>query len=241
VGGLPVETDLLCIEDSYLRECDATVLAIEGDFAVLDRSIFFPTGGGAPSDTGKISCGGKSADVVEVSKKDGRILHKLSSPIFLAGDKVKCFLDWEKRHKIMRMHTCSHVLGAIMFAKGAQVTGNQLGTTLTRFDFDCPAGTERQAFDEAMVELNKLLAQDVAVKIYSLPREEAFKIPGIVKLADKLPPTVASLRIVEIVGIDTQACGGMHVRSLSEIGQAKIEKIENKGAARKRIYFSISP
>lgn len=236
-----METELLCLADPYQKECDAKVIAVEGEFIVLDRSVFFPTGGGAPCDTGKISSGEKHADVVEVSKKDGRILHKVSLQSFSVGDSVHCTLDWENRHKIMRMHTCSHVLGAIMFERGAQVTGNQLGTSLTRFDFDCATGTERQAFDEAVVELNKLLAQDTPVKIYSLSREEAFNIPGIVKLADKLPPSVSVLRIVEIEGIDTQACGGMHVRNLSEVGQAKIEKIENKGAAKKRIYFSILP
>ena len=236
-----METKLLCIEDAYLRECDATVLTVEGDYLVLDRTIFLPTGGGAPCDTGKISCGDRTADVVEVSKNDGRILHKVSGASFSAGDAVKCSLNWADRHRIMRMHTCSHVLGAIMFAHDAQVTGNQLGTTVTRFDFNCPAGLERQMFEDAVVELNRILAQGIEVKTYSLPREEAFKIPGVVKLADKLPPSVSVLRIVEIVGVDTQACGGMHVRNLSEVGQAKIEKIENKGATRKRLYFSLSP
>jgi len=236
-----LETELLCLTDSYQKECDAKVIAVDGDFVILDRTVFFPIGGGAPSDNGKISCGDKRADVAEVSKKDGRILHKVSQQPFSVGDSVHCTLDWENRYRIMRMHTCSHVLGAIMFESGAQVTGNQLGTTITRFDFDCPAGTERQAFEQAVDKLNALLAQDAPVKVYSLPRDEAFKIPGVVKLADKLPPSVESLRIVEIAGIDTQACGGMHVRSLSEIGQARIEKIENKGAAKKRVYFSLSP
>jgi len=236
-----METELLCLDDAYLRECDAKVVAVEGDCVVLDRSVFFPTGGGAPCDTGKIACGEKSADVVEVSKKDGRIFHKLSSPIFSAGDSVHCALNWENRHRIMRMHTCSHVLGAIMYEKGCQVTGNQLGTTQTRFDFDCPTGSEKAMFEDAVAQLNKSLSQNVEVKTYSLPREEAFKIPGVVKLADKLPPSVSVLRIVEVVGMDVQACGGMHVRNLSEVGQAKIEKIENKGATKKRLYFSLLP
>lgn len=236
-----METELLCVSDCYLRECDSKVISVEGDCVALDRSIFFPTGGGAPSDTGKVSCGEKTANVLEVTKKDGRILHKLSAQVFSAGDSVHCILDWEPRYRIMRMHTCSHVLGAIMFARGAQVTGNQLGTTQTRFDFDCPTGSEKAAFEEAVVELNSILSKNVEVKIYLLPREEAFKIPGVVKLAGKLPPSVSILRIVEIVGIDTQACGGMHVKNLSEIGLAKIEKIENKGASKKRLYFSLSP
>jgi len=229
------------LDDAYLREYDAKVIAAEGDFVILDCSIFFPTGGGAPCDTGKIACGEKSADVVEVSKKDGRIFHKLSSPMFSVGGSVHCPLDWESRHRIMRMHTCSHVLGAIMYEKGCQVTGNQLGTTQTRFDFDCPTGSEKAMFEDAVAQLNKALSQTVEVKTYPLPREEAFKIPGVVKLADKLPPSVSVLRIVEVVGMDIQACGGMHVRNLSEIGQAKIEKIENKGATKKRLYFSLSP
>ena len=236
-----METELLCLTDAYQKECDAKVIAVEGDLVILDRSVFFPTGGGAPSDTGKITCGEKQTEVVEVTKKDGRIFHKLSAPVFSTGDSVRCTLDWEKRHRIMRMHTCSHVLGAIMYEKGCQVTGNQLGTTQTRFDFDCPTGSEKAMFEDAVAQLNKSLSQNVEVKTYSLPREEAFKIPGVVKLADKLPPSVSVLRIVEVVGVDTQACGGMHVRNLSEVGQAKIEKIENKGATKKRLYFSLSP
>jgi Ser-tRNA(Ala) deacylase AlaX len=236
-----VETELLCLGDAYLRGCDAKVIATDGDCIVLDRTIFFPVGGGAPCDTGKISCGEKEAGVVDVSRKDGRILHKVSGAVFSAGDSVHCALDWERRHRLMRMHTCSHVLGAVMYAKGAQVTGNQLGTTTTRFDFDCPTGTERRMFEDAVAEVNRLLSQDTPVKVYVLSREEAFRIPGVVKLADKLPPSVATLRIVEIPSIDTQACGGLHVKNLSEVGQAKIEKIDNKGAAKKRLYFSLSP
>ena len=234
-------TKLLCLEDAYLKECNSKILEIQGDLVVLDRTVFYPAGGGVPCDYGVLGKDGTEFKVIDVSKKDGIAYHKIEEapgPLSV-GDEVTASIDWDRRHKLIRMHTSAHMLGAVMYKRGALVTGNQIGLDQSRFDFNCPTGLQREMFDDAIAELNETLTRDIEVKIYSLPREEAFKIEGIVKLANKLPPSVDVLRIVEIPGVDTQADGGPHVRNVNEIGQVKIEKIENKGTANKRLYYSL--
>jgi misacylated tRNA(Ala) deacylase len=128
-----------------------------------------------------------------------------------------------------------------MFERGVQITGNQLGDALTRFDFNVETGLQREALEEGVAKANELLRSAAEVKTFELPREEAMRIPGVVKLADKLPPSIAVLRIVQIGDFDAQADGGTHVKNLREVGQLRIERIENKGAANKRVYFTLSP
>jgi Ser-tRNA(Ala) deacylase AlaX len=172
-------------------------------------------------------------------RREGKILHEVDSPFLKEGDKVKCVIDWERRYALMRMHTAAHVLAGTMHTKlGAQITGNQLEVEKTRFDFNLPE-FEREKFDRIVEEANGLLQNDVELKIYSMPREEAMKIPGMVKLAGALPPAITELRIVEIPGIDTQADGGTHVRNLKEVGKIQIIKLENKGKDNRRIYFTL--
>lgn len=231
---------MLFLDDCYLRKCDATIEAVEGDCVGLDRTVFYPTGGGVPCDTGVIRKDSREFRVTEVSKKDGKVLHKIEGECTLSvGDKVECEIDWERRYKHMRMHTSAHLLGNMMFKRGTLVTGNQIGFEQTRFDFNCPTGLQREMFDEAIAELNGILKESGEVKTYTLPREEALKIEGMIKLANKLPPSVEFLRIVDIAGIDVQADGGPHVKDISEIGSVKIEKVENKGTANKRLYYSL--
>lgn len=233
-------SEILCLDDSYLRECDSTVESAEGTEIVLDRTVFYPRGGGQPSDTGQLVAGdGREVNVISVMKKDGKIVHAVDSPIFKAGDKVKCVIDWERRYVLMRMHTAAHVLAGTMHSKlGAQITGNQLEVEKTRFDFNLNE-FDREKFDRIVDEANGLLSQDVELKIYYMPREDAMKIPGMVKLAGALPPAVTRLRIVEIPGIDTQADGGTHVRNLKEVGKIQLIKLENKGKDNRRIYFTL--
>lgn len=233
-------SDILCLRDSYLKECDAVVESAAGADIVLDKTVFYPRGGGQPSDTGRIvSEDGRGTTVIEVMKKGGKPVHHLQSPIFKEGDRVRCIIDWERRYLLMRMHTAAHVLAGTMHSKlGAQITGNQLGTDKTRFDFNLPE-FDRGKFDLIVDEVNGLLRQDLELKIYSMPREEALRLPGMVKLANALPPAITELRIVEIPGIDTQADGGTHVRNLKEVGEIKILKLENKGKDNRRIYFTL--
>lgn len=232
-------TESLYLQDSYLRECVARVVEAAGNKIELDRTVFYATGGGQPCDFGKIVCSGAEYAVTEVRKEIGRIVHTLDKEGLAVGDAVKCEINWERRYKLMRMHTAAHVLGAVMYRSGWLITGNQLGEEETRFDFSMES-FDRAAFEQMVSQANNELAKNVELKIYELPREEAFKIPEIVKLANVLPPQVASLRIVEISGVDVQADGGLHVRNTSEVGRIQIAKLENKGAKNKRVYFSLS-
>jgi Ser-tRNA(Ala) deacylase AlaX len=231
---------ILCLEDSYLKECSSVVESAEGTNIVLDRTVFYPRGGGQPSDKGKlITEDGREVNVVNVMKKDGRIVHETDSEVLKQGDKVRCIIDWERRYMLMRMHTAAHTLAGTMHTKlGAQITGNQLEVEKTRFDFNLPE-FDREKFDAIVEETNNLLKQDVELKTYSMPREEAMKLPGMVKLAGALPPAITELRIVEIPGIDTQADGGTHVKNLKEVGKIEILKLENKGKDNRRIYFTL--
>lgn len=231
----------LYLEDSYLKECEAVVESIDGKEVVLDRTIFYPRGGGQPTDMGSlISENGNKFKIVSVSRKQGKIVHEFETePDLKSGEKVKCVLDWERRYKLMRMHTAAHLLSSVMHKElGVLITGNQLETDKTRFDFSME-NFDREKFDEVVKKANELLQQDLELKIYSLPREEAMKIPGVVKLANVLPPSIKVLRIVEIPDIDTQADGGTHVRNLNEVGQIEILKLENKGKNNRRIYFTL--
>jgi len=231
----------LYLENSYLKECGAVVESSNNKELILDQTVFYPRGGGQPSDTGKIIAeNGKIFQVMMVSKKDGKIIHELSEMTELKiGDKIKCVLDWEKRYALMRMHTAAHVLAATMHNElGFLITGNQLNVDKTRFDFSME-NFDRQKFEEVVDKVNSLLDQDLELKIYSLPREEAMKLPGVVKLANVLPPSIKVLRIVEIPGIDLQADGGTHVKNLKEVGKVRIIKLENKGKSNRRIYFDL--
>lgn len=234
----------LYLEDSYLRECEAVVVSVEGSGVVLDRTVFYPRGGGQPSDTGRlipVPDSGEGFRVVNVVKKDGRIVHELDCAApFFAGDKVRCMLDWERRYRLMRMHTAAHLLAAIMHRElGVLITGNQLEEGKARFDFSMES-FDRQKFEEVVEKANEALGSGAELRTYSLPRDEAMKIPGVVKLAGALPPSITELRIVEIPGIDMQADGGTHVRSLREVGRIEILRLENKGKENRRIYFTLS-
>lgn len=230
----------LYLQDSYMRECEASVVElIEPKKVVLDRNLFYPRGGGQPSDSGKLVLNGSEFRVLNVEKKDGKIVHELDREGINAGDSVHCILNWDRRHKLMRMHAAAHILAG-MFASetGALITGNQLDEDKSRFDFSLE-NFDRAKFDEIAEKANEKIAQGIELKIYSLPREEAMKIPGVVKLANALPPSISVLRIVEIPGADVQADGGTHVKNTSEIGKIEILKLENKGAANRRIYFML--
>ena len=233
-------SEALYLEDSYLKECDATVQSVkDGKYIVLDRTVFYPRGGGQPHDTGKIMRGDEEFKVVFVGRFEGKLSHEVDRPSLHEGDRVKCLLDWSRRYTIMRMHTAAHVLAATMHKEiGVLITGNQLGEDRTRFDFNME-DFDREKFEMIVKQANKTLSQDLELKTYVLPREKAMEIEGVVKLANALPPSIKELRIVEIPGIDVQADGGTHVKNLREIGQIKILKLENKGKNNRRVYFTL--
>jgi len=231
----------LYLGDSYLRECDATVVSVtDGKYVVLDQTLFYPKGGGQPWDTGKIIKGNDVYNVVYVGKFSGEISHEVDRLGLNPRDKVHCVLDWERRYKLMRSHTAAHVFASLLCTgTGVLITGNQLDVDETRFDFSLEK-FDREVLERYIDEANKLFQKDIPVKWYELPREEALKIPGVIKMAGAFPPDVDSLRIVEVVGVDRQADGGTHVRNLREVGQIKLLKAENKGKNNRRVYFSLN-
>ena len=232
-------TETIFFEDCYAKECDSAVVAAEGNKVELDRTIFCYQGGGQPSDTGKITSGGEGYAVVDVKKENGTIMHYLDRPGLKSGDKVHCTIDWDRRHKLMRYHTAAHILSAIVNKKtGALITGNQIGVDQARFDFDLE-NFDREKMSEYVKDANDAIKRNMAVRMYFLPREEAMKITGVVKLANALPPQVQQLRIVEIGDVDTQADGGTHVGNTSEIGQIEIIRMDNKGKSNRRVYFRL--
>lgn len=226
-------TESLYLTDCYLKETDATVTRAEGSSITLDRTVFYPGGGGQACDIGTIG----GCKVVSVEKKDGEILHNVEGGIAV-GDAVHCAIDWQRRYALMKLHSASHTLAAMLYKTGALITGNQIEPEYARFDFSTER-FERAAFEKAVADANALFVQNIPVKTYFLPRDEAMRIPGVVKLANALPPSAATLRIVEIEGIDAQADGGTHVRCLKEVRGIEITNMENKGKNNRRIYFKL--
>jgi len=233
-------TKALFLEDSYIKECDANVASVkDGKYVVLDQTVFYPKGGGQPWDSGKIIKEDEMFKVVYVGKFSGEISHEVDRAGLRQGDEVHCVLDWERRYKLMRSHTAAHVFASLLCkGTGALITGNQLEEDKIRFDFSLEK-FDREILKTYVDKSNELFRKDIPVKWYALPREEALKIPGIIKMAEALPPDIPILRIVEIVGVDKQADGGTHVKNLQEVGQIKFLEAQNKGKHNRRVYFTL--
>jgi misacylated tRNA(Ala) deacylase len=231
---------MLYLEDSYLKECESAVVSVkDSKYVVLDQTIFYPKGGGQPWDTGKMVEDGQEFEVRYVGKFSGEVSHEIDKPGLKEGDCVHCILDWERRYKLMRSHSAAHVFASLLcVGTGALVTGNQLEMDYIRFDFNFE-NFDREILGAYVEKANQLFKEDIQVKWYQLPKDEALKIPGIIKMAEALPPDVPDLRIVEIVGVDKQADGGTHVRNLKEVGQIELIKTESKGKNNKRVYFKL--
>jgi Ser-tRNA(Ala) deacylase AlaX len=230
-------TELLYMNDCYVKEFSATVTTMEGNLVELDRTAFYPTGGGVLCDVGKIVKDRDEFLVMNVLKKEGKVWHEVASDVLRVGDKVVGKVDWDRRYKLMRMHTAAHLLSGVFFHEGKiLITGNQIGVEESRMDFNME-NFDRVAIDEYCRKANELIQKDMPIKIYFMKREEALKNPGMVKLAEVLPPNVPELRIVDIVGFDRQPDGGCHVASLKEIGEIVLQKLENKGKNNRRLYY----
>ncbi|MGA2238920.1 MAG: alanyl-tRNA editing protein [Candidatus Bathyarchaeia archaeon] len=224
-------------EDAYIREFDATVSSVDGNQVVLDQTAFNPRGGGLVGDLGTLD-GVRVLDTIKASADS--IVHVLEGTHSLAaGNTVHGVLDWNRRYRIMRMHTSAHLLSAIFNKEtGALITGNQIEPDKSRIDFSLN-DFDREKMLVYCSQANEAIANNPLVKTYFMKREEALKIPGITKLASVMPPDVKDLRIVEIEGYDLQADGGVHVKNLGEVGKIEPLKFENKGKSNRRMYFAI--
>lgn len=236
-------TELLYQKDSYLREFYAYVIEVSGSAVILDRTAFHPTSGGVDKDLGFLYRDEKAYRVVDVVLEEGSVVkHIVEDTSGLhSGTLVRGVLDWERRYRLMRLHTASHILAAVMYRRyGALVSGGHVYPDHARDDFDLEF-FDRRVFEEVFEEVNEIVRRDLEVKIYWLPREEALKIPGAVKLAGRSPPKEPVLRIVEIPGVDIQVDGGPHVRRTLEIGRVVMIGAENRGKKRKRVYYTVEP
>ena len=233
---LPPVTRKLFWEDMYARTFDAVVEAAEGERVVLDRTAFNPRGGGLVSDTGTLN----GARVAEVTKEGDLITHRMDAPTTLtAGDSVNGILDWDRRYRIMRMHTTAHMLSAVVNGEtGALITGNQISPDESRVDFNLEA-FDKERMSVYIDRVNEAARRGLDVRTYFMKREEALMMPGLVKLANAAPPTLDVLRIVEIGDVDTQADGGVHVKNTREIGEIVGLRTENKGKSNRRLYFTV--
>jgi misacylated tRNA(Ala) deacylase len=237
-----MNTDLLYHTDSYTRNFNARVLAQRENAIALDCTAFFPGGGGQMADRGVVHCAGQECAVTRLYKDEEgtAIWHELEGPLPAVGAEVECALDWDFRYRMMRTHTALHILCGMIFRDfGAQVTGGQMYPDRARMDFaleQFDQGTVREIEETA----NKAVQAALPIKVYTLPREEAFKIPDLIRTKiNLLPPNIAVVRIVEIVGWDLQADGGTHVHNTSEVKGIKVLKTENKGKINKRLEIGL--
>ncbi|RLE39218.1 alanyl-tRNA editing protein AlaX [Candidatus Woesearchaeota archaeon] len=239
-------TRALYLDDCYLKEFDAKVVNVEnGKFVVLDQTCFYPTGGGQLHDEGilvrKFDC--REFKVVYVNKSGDEISHEienLEGAKLKEGDEVFGVLDWKRRYKLMRAHTAAHIYSEIIHRNtNALITGNQLGLDKIRIDFNTEK-FDKEKLKGFIEEANKIVKQDLPIKVYYLSREEADRIPGVSKLAKGLSSSISKVRIVEIEGFDIQADGGTHVCRTGEVGKLEFLSAENKGKDNRRIYFRLA-
>ncbi|MBU4225710.1 MAG: alanyl-tRNA editing protein [Chloroflexi bacterium] len=237
-------SDLLYQTDSYLQEFDARVIAVEAEprAVVLDRTAFYPGGGGQPCDTGKLTIGGVTYPVERVKKQGDNALHFLGGDAPLPAIRAAAHgqLDWEGRYQLMRTHTAMHILCGVIFRDyGASVTGGDMQPLKGRMDFEFE--TMRAELVHAIeTAVNREVQNAREIRVNILPRAEAFQIPDLIRTKiNLLPEGIAQVRTVEIVGLDLQADGGTHVRNTSEVRRIRVVDYKSKGAINKRIYVEV--
>ncbi len=226
-------TEDLFRHDSYLRECEAQVVSVEEDAIVLDRTIFYPHGGGQPGDTGAIHWEGGSAAVLDTCYgEQGSIRHIVAEGGAMPnpGDTVRAELDWDRRYRHMRMHTAMHLLGSVL---QYGVTGGNISAEKSRLDFDMEDTVDKEAVSAA---LHRLVEEDHPVACRWITDAELDAQPELVRTMSVQPPRgVGKIRLLEIEGVDLQPCGGTHLKSTGEVGQVRIGKVEKKGRHNRRV------
>ncbi len=233
-------TEEIFRRDHYARQCEAVVSAVDGRGVQLDRTVFYPMGGGQPGDMGTLALpDGRVVRIADTRKGEapGEILH-LPEPgqaLPQPGDKVVAEIDWARRHRLMRMHTCLHLLCAVV---PAGVTGGQVGDGKGRLDFDTQDALDKDRIAE---RLNALIRDDHEVGVRWITDEELAAQPELVRTMSVKPPLgQGRVRLLEIAGVDLQPCGGTHVARTGEIGAVLVTKIESKGKRNRRVNLAFA-
>ncbi len=230
-------TEELFREDAYIRECDAIVTAVDDGAVILDRTIFYPLGGGQPGDSGTLTSGDRTIAIVDTRYgESGSIRHELEegADCPAAGDEVHIELDWDRRYRHMRMHTAMHLLGSVL---QYGVTGGNISADKSRLDFDMEDTVDKEAVQVAM---DQLVAEDHAVSHRWITDEELDAQPELIRTMSVQPPRgKGRVRLLEVQGVDLQPCGGTHLHSTAEVGKVRIGKVEKKGRHNRRVIIHL--
>ena len=233
-------TEAVFQADAYAKRCEARLISVADGRIELDRTVFYPTGGGQPGDSGRLTFAGGDVAIESAVKGEepGTIVHLAATDSawrgLAPGDTVTAEIDWSRRHRLMRMHTCLHLLSAVL---PYPVTGGQVGEGKGRLDLDVADA----ALDKAAItaELNRLVGDDAAVSAELIAEADLARRPDLVKTLSVKPPAGAGeVRLMRVEGLDLQACGGTHVARTGEIGAVAVSKIESKGRRNRRVTVS---
>jgi misacylated tRNA(Ala) deacylase len=235
-----VVTEMPFLDDSYARTFTARVVSVEDQSVVLDRTLFYPRGGGQMADTGTLRSYGSTYPVIAVEKRGDTVFHTVEGKIPQVGDEVRGEIDWEHRYQMMRTHTALHVLCGVIFRRyGAQVTGCQMYPNRARMDFTL-ADLTHERIDEIERLSNEAIESGLPVRSRWVPRREAELIPELIRTKINLVPRhIDPIRVVEIRGLDLQADGGTHVANTLEVGGLRVTKTENKGRENRRLEIEL--
>lgn len=235
-------TNLLYQTDSYLKEFDATVTAVDTNVNAIafDQTAFYPGGGGQPHDTGQLCFREHTVAVTKVARRGAQVWHTVEGTMPTVGTVVQGEITWERRYQLMRTHSALHVLcGVVWRDYRALVTGGNMEPLQGRMDFEFEA-LRRELVQEIEDKVNTEIQQGREVRVRILPRHEAFQIPDLIRTKiNLLPEGIAEVRTVDIVGLDLQADGGTHVANICEVGQVRVVDYQSKGKMNKRIYITL--
>jgi misacylated tRNA(Ala) deacylase len=233
-------TELLYLHDSYLKEFAATVTGTDGAGVILDRTAFYPGGGGQPADTGRLEWNGATAAVTDVRRDGSDVLHLIGENSPPAGTPVRGTLDWDRRYAIMRHHSALHVLvGVIYKVFGAMVTGGAIYPDRARMDFSLE-DLNKERVAAIAEEANRVIAEGHRILVRYVPRED-YERSDLTRLArNLLAADITEVRVIEIEEFDAQADGGTHVANTLEIGSLVVTKTENKGKSNRRLEIALT-
>jgi len=233
-------TEEIASTDAYARQIDASVVEVADDGVILDRTVFYPRGGGQPGDTGSLAWDGGSVGVTDTFKRGGEVVHAVEGGAPAPGTRVTATIDWDRRHRLMRTHTALHVLSALIWTEwDAKVTGGNMEPGAARMDFELDS-ISVEFGQEVEARLNAALSEGHDVRVLFLPRAEALADPDLIRTkVNLLPESIDPIRVIEIGTIDKQADGGTHVANTAEVGRVAVVKTESKGKGNKRMRIEL--